>query len=196
VSPPDRASLRRALLDRRGALDPTHIVAASRALTDHLLATDAWRDATAIAAFVGVRGEPDTTAILDAAWSSGKRVWLPRVLDDTIAFVHTRGRDRLVAARFGLLEPGPTEGDPHSLADVAPALVLVPGLGFSRTGARIGFGRAYYDRALAPIRERADIVRMGICFAAFLDPIEGPIPMADHDVPMHAIATELGLVRV
>ena len=34
---------------------------------------------------------------------------------------------------------------------------------------------------------------MGLCFAAFLDPPEGPIPMDDHDVPMHQVATELGI---
>lgn len=191
---PARIALRRALIERRRALDPATISTASRSLTDHILATDAWRNAGTIAAFVGVRGEPDTTALIDAAWQSGKSVWLPRVLGDAIAFVQTTSRDRWITAGFGLREPAPDEGEPRSIADIVPEVVLVPGLAFSSTGARIGFGRAYYDRALAGVRDRRDILRMGICFAAFLDPIEGPIPMATHDVAVHAVATERGIV--
>lgn len=190
-----KAELRRALIERRRALDPEAIASASRSLTAHVLATDEWRDATCIAAFVGVRAEPDTTALIDAAWQAGKALWLPRVQGDAITFVHTRSRDRWITAGFGLREPGPDEGDTRSLADLAPHLVLVPGLAFSRSGARIGFGKAYYDRALAPVRARADVFRMGVCFAAFLDPTEGPIPTAPHDVPMHAVATEHAIVR-
>jgi 5-formyltetrahydrofolate cyclo-ligase len=190
-----KAALRRALIRRRGALEPDAITTASRSITDHVLASDAWRAASDVAAFVGVRAEPDTAAVIDAAWQSGKALWLPRVQGDVIVFVRTTGRARWITAGFGLREPGPDEGDARTLVDIAPQLVLVPGLAFSRSGARLGFGKAYYDRALAPVRDRAGIVRMGVCFAAFLDPIEGPIPMAAHDVPMHAVATEHGIVR-
>lgn len=189
-----RSALRRALIERRRSVEPIAIATASLALANHLIASDAWRNARTIAAFVGVRGEPDTAALIDAAWQSGKAVWVPRVQADAMAFVQTHSRDRWITAGFGLREPAPDEREPRSIADIAPDLVLVPGLAFSSAGARIGFGRAYYDRALAEVRDRRDIVRMGVCFAAFLDPIEGRIPMATHDVEMHAVATERGIV--
>lgn len=186
--------LRAALRARRAALDPDEVARRSARLTDVLRAHPAWSEARAIAAFVGVRAEPDTWALLHDAWSRGVEVWLPWVRGDALAFVRTVDRAQLVPGCFGLLEPAPGTEPPRALADVAPPLVLVPGLGFGRDGARIGFGRGYYDRALGPLRDRTDVRRFGVVFSDFVDPPEGPIPMDAHDVPMHALVTDAGVM--
>ena len=192
--PLDRAALRAALLARRSAQDEHAVAHSSQALTEVVRASEAWRHAPTIAAFYGVRREPHTEALLASALALGKSLWLPAVRGDRLAFFRVRALSELAPAPFGLMEPIGAPGElERSLGELAPALVLVPGLAFSRSGARIGFGRGYYDHALAPLRTRDDCMRMGICFDAFLDPPEGPIPMATHDVPMHAVATELGL---
>ncbi len=140
--------------------------------------------------------------MLDAALAAGKRLWLPRVLDAkagrTVMVEVTDLARQLQPAPFGLQEPQTKEGQPElaSLTSDGPIdLMLVPGLGFSSTGARIGFGRGHYDRLLASTRHEARPGRMALAFAAFVDPPEGLIPMGPHDVPMHAIATEQGIVR-
>lgn len=189
-----KATLRAALRARRAALDPDEVARRSARLTDVLRAHPAWCEARTIAAFVGVRAEPDTWALLHDAWSRGVEVWLPWVRKDALAFVRTVDRAQLVPGCFGLLEPAPGTEPPRTLAEVAPPLVLVPGLGFGRDGARIGFGRGYYDRALGPLRDRTDVLRLGVAFATFVDPIEGPIPMDAHDVPMHALLTDAGVL--
>lgn len=191
-----KAALREALLARRRSQDADEVARRSAALSGQLLVDAAWRAATCIAAFVGVRGEPDTWALLDEAWARGKHVWLPSVRPAGLVFVHTRSRAQIVPACFGLLEPVADDEAPRALADVGASLVLVPGLAFGRDGARIGFGRGYYDRALAPLRDHALPRRVGLCFAPFLDPAAGPIPMAAHDVPMHAVATDARIVEV
>jgi 5-formyltetrahydrofolate cyclo-ligase len=156
-------------------------------------ASKAWRDAGVVAAFYGVRREPHTAPLIDAAIAEGKELWLPAVQGHALAFARVRAIDELVAAGFGLREPVPA-ADARSLGALAPSLVLVPGLGFAKSGARIGFGRGHYDRALAPLWRRRECVRMGVCFASFVDPPEGVIPMDAHDVPMHQLATELGII--
>lgn len=189
-----KAALRAALRARRAALAPADVARGSASLTEALLGHPAWSAARSIAAFVGVRGEPDTWALLHDAWSRGVEVWLPWVRGDALAFVRTVDRAQLVPGCFGLLEPAPGTEPPRALAEVAPPLVLVPGLGFGRDGARIGFGRGYYDRALGPLRDRADVLRLGVAFRTFVDPIEGLIPMDAHDVPMHALVTDAGVI--
>lgn len=72
-------------------------------------------------------------------------------------------------------------------------LVLVPGLGFGRDGARLGFGKGHYDRALAPVRDLPAPLRIGSRLDGDLDPAEGRIPKEPFDVPMHWIATPDGL---
>ena len=64
---------------------------------------------------------------------------------------------------------------------------------FSSAGARLGFGKGHYDRALAPVRDRAAPRRVGVCLRDALDP-DGGVPSGPLDVPMHAIATEAGVI--
>jgi 5-formyltetrahydrofolate cyclo-ligase len=73
--------------------------------------------------------------------------------------------------------------------------MLVPGLGFGRDGARIGFGAGHYDRALATRARDSLPVLVGVCFAEFLDPSDRRPPTQAHDVNMDWVLTELGLER-
>lgn len=189
-----KRELRARLRAARDALAPERVTAWSAAITTHVRQAAAWRDADAIAGFVGVRGEPQTHALLEHALAAGKALWLPRVLGPTaLGFVRVRSLDVLAPSGFGLLEP-PLDPDapPVALAETDVDLVLVPGLAFTRDGARLGFGRGYYDRALAPLAARPSPLRLGVCFADFLD--REPLPTDELDIRVHAIATEHGII--
>jgi 5-formyltetrahydrofolate cyclo-ligase len=185
---------------RRAELPEAAQARASAAIAAGVGRLAVWRHARAVAGFVGVRGEPDTRPMLEAALREGKRLWLPRVAGATrlqwVAVDELEGQLRPGA--FGLLEPWPREGArvlDRITGDAGIDLVLVPGLAFASTGARIGFGCGYYDRALEPVAEADRPLRSGVCFERFLDPLEGPIPVEAHDVHMHLVATEQGIVR-
>lgn len=198
---PAKTALRRALRARRAALPPAFATVSSRALVDSILEHPSWAQARAVAAFVGVRGEPHTRSLLEAVVEQGRRLFLPRVLEATAGvsvLEEVTDLDTLKPAAFGLLEPVSDPGRPpltHVHADGPIDLVLVPGLAFDSQGVRIGFGPGHYDRLLEPVASSDRPVRMGVCFADFLDPIEGPIPVEPHDVSMHYVATESGVVR-
>jgi 5-formyltetrahydrofolate cyclo-ligase len=184
--------MRTALLQRRAAVTAEQRIAWSAKLALALLQWPRWRDAESVAAFVGVGAEPDMSSILAAALAQGKVLWLPRVASKTMLdFVAVTDLDALVPAPFGLREPAP-ELDGVRLADTGARLVLVPGLAFARDGARLGFGRGYYDRALAGLAPSGP-PRVGVAFLASVDPPEGRIPMDVHDVPVDHLLTEAGL---
>jgi len=188
-----KADLRAACLERRRGRPAAEVAARSARLTTHLTTHPAWHTAARLTAFVGVQGEPDTLPLLTAALASGKRVWLPRMTGPRralIEFVELRSLADLAPAPFGLLEP--STGPGVALADLDLDLALVPGLMFTRHGARLGFGKGHYDRALADLRAAARPLRVGVCFAEELG--EG-LPHEAHDVPMHAVLTDAGLVR-
>jgi 5-formyltetrahydrofolate cyclo-ligase len=198
MSDPNKAALRAALLRRRHGRDPDDNARHSAALLGHLIRHPLWQQARGVAAFVGVRGEPDTWGLLAATLAEGKRLWLPRMegTPAEIAFVPVQDLRELVPGRFGLREPLLRDGQPILKSPSAAAgvdLVLVPGLGFGRDGARIGFGKGHYDRALAPIRHLAAPLRIGLCFADDLDPQDGKVPVDELDVPMHWVATPDGV---
>ncbi len=189
----DKRPLREALLRRRAETSGGDRERWSAAIAGHVTGSAPWHQATAVAAFVGVGSEPDTTQISSAALAAGKRLWLPRVVSKTaLDFASVDALEELVAAGFGLREP-PRSASGCRLGETGAGLVLVPGLAFGSDGARIGFGRGYYDRALADLGQpRAACV--GVCFGAFLDPVEGPIPMGPNDVAVDFVVTEDGLV--
>jgi 5-formyltetrahydrofolate cyclo-ligase len=201
-SPDDRKQLLRAmLLERRATMPSEELLARSAALTDHLLAHPLWIEARGLTAFVGVRGELDTAPLLQRTIAAGKQLWLPRLTGPgTMAFWPCTDLARLEPGRMGLREPprvgeGITAPGPEHGVD----LILVPGLGFGRDGARIGFGKGHYDRAFAawlerPIDARARLC--GVCLTSFLDPPGGPIPMLEHDVRMDYLATDEGVFEV
>jgi 5-formyltetrahydrofolate cyclo-ligase len=173
-----KAELRAAL---RGVVIPDR-ARASAVIADRVMRHPAWR-ASAVAAFVGVRHEPDTGPLLRAALDEGKTVWLPKVEGRTVlSWGRVDDLDTLVAAGFGLCEPATGQA---RFPDVD--LVLVPGIAFGRDGARLGHGRGHYDRALASTDAGP---RIGLCFARFLDPPEGPIPMGPRDIYMDAVIAE------
>ena len=89
MSKPTKAELRAALQQRRRERDTEEIAAQSAALLGHLLRHPLWQRARGIAAYVGVRGEPDTWGLLAAILAERKRLWLPRMVGRPaqIAFV-------------------------------------------------------------------------------------------------------------
>jgi 5-formyltetrahydrofolate cyclo-ligase len=190
---PARRELREALLQIRRELEPEVRGRWSAAIAGVLMGHAWWQQARCVAGFVGVRGEPETELMLERAIGEGKRVLLPRVLPSEPGQLEWSEVDdlrTLTVGRFGLREP-PTAGDAG--VDIAAAdLVLVPGLAFASDGSRIGFGEGYYDRALASVRDAERPRRVGLCFSAFFD--DHTIPIAEHDVPMHAVVTEGGVV--
>ena len=69
-------------------------------------------------------------------------------------------------------------------------LVIVPGVGFSRTGYRIGRGMGFYDRFLAT----PEFIGIS-CGMAFEEQIVPDLPVLDHDVPLSMLATDRGIRR-
>jgi 5-formyltetrahydrofolate cyclo-ligase len=69
-------------------------------------------------------------------------------------------------------------------------LVIVPGLGFTPTGHRIGRGMGFYDRFLA----QRDFIGLS-CGLAFEEQIVESLPMLDHDIPLGMLVTDKGIRR-
>ena len=191
---PAKTGLRGRLLALRRDLSAADLAARSADLSGRIRADPRWTRARAIAAFVGVRQEPDTAELLAAALADGKQVWLPRLTGPgRMQFWPCSDLATLEPGRMGLREPaivgaGVTAPGPAEGVD----LMLVPGLGFGSDGARIGFGAGHYDRALAS-RPRVELpLLVGVCLAEFLDPFAEVIPMDEHDVRMDAVVTDRG----
>lgn len=68
--------------------------------------------------------------------------------------------------------------------------VIVPGLAFDRAGNRLGRGKGVYDRFLSTLPPTT--LRIGLVPSAL---VVDRLPTEPHDVPMHAVVTELGVIE-
>ncbi len=183
-----KAALRRELRERLRAMSAAGRQDESAQIRQHLLALPAWRDATTILAFVPTAGEPDIWPAVRATHAAGRAIYLPRFDPKTNAYQPCRVMDLdqdLGVGPYGIREPGT-----HCPAWNGKALdlILVPGLGFDASGARLGRGKGYYDRLLAV----GTGCKCGVAFEAQMIP---ELPMEPHDVRLDLVITPSGCLR-
>ncbi len=190
----NKAELRSAVLQKRDELTTAVARAHSRALCERLTEIERLASLTAIAGYASIRNEIDASGFLARRQREGAELFFPRVDGPgELDFVRVDDLDALVPGAFGVPEP---DGAPAALAEIDA--FLVPGVAFDRQGRRLGFGRGFYDRALADALEThqhlthlkgaASPLLVGICYQWQL--IEGEIPVEPHDIPMDVIATD------
>jgi 5-formyltetrahydrofolate cyclo-ligase len=182
---PQKAELRAAALARRAAL-PAETRARAAAAVAASLDALAIPPGRIVSGFFPVRDEIDVVPLLARIAGHGHTVALPAVVDrTTLAFRPWVPGAPLVAAGFGLREPPPDAGE------VDPEVLIVPLAAFDRTGHRIGYGRGYYDRALARLDRLSQRCAIGVAFAV---QEVARVPAAAHDRRLDAILTEDGLI--
>ena len=133
--------------------------------------------------------EVDTASLALRAWQAGKTVVVPKVSWDQRRMLPTE----ISSLTTGLTTTGPGVREPIAGKPVPTEfidLVIVPGLGFTNTGHRIGRGMGFYDRFLA----QSDFLGLS-CGLAFAEQIVPDLPVLDHDIPLSMLATDTGLKR-
>lgn len=164
----------------------------SQAICRRLMALPEFAAAGCVMSYVDFSSEVHTRPLLRTLWEEGRTVVVPYCAGDELGLFRLESFDELAPSRFGIPEPrGELRARAERRADAAELeLVVVPGLAFDRRGARLGFGRGYYDRFLRRLRPQT--LRIGLAFECQL--VE-QVPLLAHDVPMHMVITESAVYR-
>jgi 5-formyltetrahydrofolate cyclo-ligase len=185
-----KAMLRRTVreLVRAKAGSESSRLAGERA-QEHFLASFPPRRGMAAALYNAVRGEVGTEIIREAYLAAGATLYYPCVVPGgSLEFRPHGSGDGWVEGAYGIPEPPRLPGMPPRSEGFD--LVLVPGVAFDRKGGRLGQGLGYYDRFLCRLPGNA--LRVGL---AYSDQVVPEVPVDEWDVPMHALATEEGVIR-
>lgn len=130
-----------------------------------------------------IGSECDTQSLNARIQAMGVQIGLPAVVNGIgLVFRHYVPGDRLVAGVLKTREPAQT------VPCFSPDLIILPVVGFDRSGMRLGYGRGYYDSAISGLRDAGQQPRLlGIAFS--VQEVE-TIPAEPHDVRLDCMVTE------
>ena len=141
----NKQELRAHIRQLKRAMTEEEIQAASQRLGVLFAASEAYRQAKTIYGYLPYNQEVRTTQMLQKALEDGKRIAVPKCYGDEMRFIYLDDLSQVEKGYCGIPEPiadGPIADDPT-------ALVLMPGLAFTKDGARMGYGGGFYDKFLA-----------------------------------------------
>ncbi len=161
---------------------PSQICAdSSSEIQRRFMCSDLFRDARCLALYSAIHNEVSTDEIVEQVLGSEKTLVFPRVRGEDLEFVLIESTADLVPGAFGVKEPKGCNLVPVEKID----LVVVPGVAFDQRGHRLGYGRGYYDRALA--RCRRQCMKVGFAYDSQL--VE-ELPAAHYDETLSVLITE------
>lgn len=184
----DKSQLRKDTLEQLKQMPETERQAMITKLTDQLIESNSWKQATTIGVTISQGLEWDTKPIIETAWGQGKTVCVPKCQpkEKGLVFYQFHTYEQLETVYYRLLEPKPEES--KRLEKYQIDLLIVPGLLFDRKGFRIGFGGGYYDRFLH------DFPNETLSLTSEQQLVEH-LPAESFDIPVNHIITENGLVK-
>lgn len=179
-----KEEIRLETLKKRQAISPDVWQSSTEIIAKEITAHDWFREATDIYCYLDCKGEVGTRQIIEEAWRLGKSVWAPQVDKTALKFIALHSFEELAKGRFGLLEPKGEEA-----ADGVDGLVIVPGVAFDVSRARIGYGKGYYDRYLK------EHPKLHTIAAAFDVQVLDEIPQEDNDIKPQILITETRTIK-
>ena len=182
-----KSTLRQQLRSRRQALSIKTRASAAMALSKKLIDLPVLADAVHIATYLAADEELNPNAGIEALREQGKQIYLPVIQqDNSLLFGSWEKGEALLPNRFGIGEPYPGRPLlPASELDV----ILLPLVGWDRSGQRLGMGGGFYDRSLA---HAGDVIKIGVAYA--LQEVTH-LPGEEWDVRMDYVLTESQLLE-
>ena len=177
-----KRALRKEAMARRDALEAEFRARAARTVAERGLPFPVYRGEV-FSAYAPMRSEFDPRPLIAKIAAAGGRIVLPAIVEGRIVFREHDPGAALTAGVFGTSEP------PARARELDPDVLLVPLLAFDAQGGRIGYGKGYYDQAIARLKKSRRIGTVGLAFEA--QRVE-EVPVTERDQRLDLILTEAG----
>ncbi len=185
---PYRQALRKRLLLQRSQLDRIQQTTASARITEQLSHHPLFLASDTIAAYQPIHCEIDPRGLIQKAWQAHKSCYLPILQAKQLIFGAYQSDTHLKKNRFNI--PEPIDSTCARITPEALDLVLVPLLGFTIQGQRLGMGAGFYDRSFAFLLKQARPTRPFLLGLAYEWQKLARFSEERWDVPLNAILTE------
>lgn len=177
-----KKELRKEYLTKRKGLDSQFVKIESLKISD-ILTQNFNLDNKTVHCFIPIikNNEVDTWLIIDRIMEKGK-VAVPKsnFNDNTLSHFYFEKDTQLAMSKFDILEP--VGANPCSVSDID--VVLIPLLTFDTNGYRIGYGGGFYDRFIAELPEKTQLIGLSL-----FEPIDEIKDLNTFDKKMHVCIT-------
>ena len=138
--------------------------------------------AKSVYAYMALSWETGTEELLDYFWKQGVQVAFPKVLGDEMEYFEVNSMDDLETGTFRIMEPKAY----CKQVDWQEAVIMVPGIAFTRDGKRLGKGGGYYDKYLERYPRHKTVA------FAYGFQMVSELPSELHDQSVDYVITEYG----
>ena len=173
-----KAPLRNLLLEKRDNTSFDLLKIASKKIQKRLKKIYAFKNAQKIGVYFPTGSEILTQDIIQELLSNAKEVFLPKVIGDKMEFRKIVDFSSLEKGNFDIMEP---KND--CKIDNRLDVILVPTVGITPNGIRLGYGKGFYDKFLAENKTTTISLTLE-------KQIVKNIPKSKHDVIINWIVTE------
>jgi len=175
-----KKQLRTELKRRRSAVPENKRKEMSRQIIQSLHEIDEFNRTIRLFCYISYLSEVETSSLIKHYLKQGFALAVPKVLGKTemIAAPLTNWSD-LEPDSMGILTPKSNQAAPGPF-DIA----ITPGVGFTETGGRLGYGHGYYDRWFS---KNKVATKIGIAFEA---QIVAELPIEETDILLDILVTE------
>ncbi len=175
----DKNQIRKTALKVRESLSASHRSAAETRISEFLNQLCDELKLNHVASYQPMRSE---VSLEEWHQQSSVKLSYPKVNGDSLQFLTPNRPQDFQLSSWGVREPVPEKSIPSEISMLEA--IIVPGLAFDRRGYRLGYGRGFYDRALASYLG----LKIGVGFRAQLIPED--LPVERHDLQMDYLLTE------
>jgi 5-formyltetrahydrofolate cyclo-ligase len=189
-APSLKPSIRKSVLALREQLLPELRAAHSATIVERLLQLPEYREASAVLGYMNFGSEFASDSFAAQVLADGKRLALPKVNR------HTNHLDlywvedletQLAPGLWGIREPVVERCERLETPNEVE-FALLPGVAFTREGARLGYGGGFYDKLLAHLDEGRQ--RPVLVAAAFSLQLVEQLPQEATDIKVGCIVIE------
>ncbi|MCV0392547.1 MAG: 5-formyltetrahydrofolate cyclo-ligase [Nitrosopumilus sp.] len=180
---PEKKSLRNLLLEKRDNTSFDLMKIASAKIQKKLKKIYAYKNANKIGLYYPIGSEMLTQDIIQEIISEGKEVFLPKVVGKNIEFRKISDFSSLEKGSFDIMEPKDDCPVDNNLE-----VIIIPTVGISPDGVRLGYGHGFYDRFLAENKTTTISITLE-------KQIVKKIPRSEHDILIDWIVTEDRMIQ-
>jgi 5-formyltetrahydrofolate cyclo-ligase len=184
--------LRKDLLSKLSRLTDAERQRQSSVVTRLLLDREEYKNSKRVSVFLSMPDEIITLPIVKDILDANKQCFIPRFEGpnmDMLRLYSIEDYNTLPETTRKIKQPSSSEERENALDTGGLDLILMPGLGFTRSGDRLGRGKGYYDNFLYQYKTILKHLPKTIALG-FFEQICPTIPTTELDVPVDLVLFE------